>query len=246
MKKRHRWLWSGSAILTFMLAQPAAAQFAIPGLPQIVFDPKAVAEAVRSVRQRAEQLVVQKRQLEYQIAALKSLRNPNWRHLGLLHRDLAEVVQEGEALGYSLERLDREFDRTFPGYSVPANPRTVNLDQMRRTLATMRASLRAAGLQARDAAEGQETLGRIKNQMRDVEGTQQAIQLQSTLTGYTADELSAIRQALAAQANADAVYRSYELQQRMQAQAAWDSMVERSRARPVTLEPWDMGLGRRR
>lgn len=243
MRGRHRWLWSGSALLTLALAQPASAQF---GIPQIVFDPRAVAEAIRSVRQRADQLVVQRRQLEHQVAALRSLRNPNWRHLGLLHRDLAAVVQEGEALGYSVERLDREFDRAFPGYSVPANPRTVNLEQMRRTLATMRASLRAAGLQARDAAQGQETLGRIKNQMGGIEGTQQAIQLHATLTGYTADELSAIRQALAAQANADAVYRAYELQQRMQAQAAWDSMIAHSRARPVRLESWDVRIGGRR
>lgn len=241
------WLSSGSLVLVLLaLARPASAQLGIPGLPSLVFDPKAVAEAIKGVRQRAEQLAMQKRQLESQIAALRTLRRPHWRHLGLLHRDLAEVVREGEALGYSLERLESEFDRAFPGYAVPARPRATQVEQMRRTLATMRAGLRAAGLQARDAAQGQEMLRRIKDQMADTEGTQQAIQLHATLTGYTADELSAIRQALAAQANADAVYRSYELQQRLQAQAAWDSLVAHSRARPVQRQRWDASLGRPR
>lgn len=246
MSPRRRWLWPASALLALALASPAQAQFSIPGLPSLVFDPRAVAEAVRGVRQRAEQLIVARRQLDYQIATLRSLRHPNWRHLGLLHRDLAEVVREGEALGYSLERLDREFDRAFPGYAVPANPRAADVERLRRTLATMRASLQAAGLQARDAAHGQETLHRIKDRMEGLEGTQQAIQLHATLTGYTADELSAIRTQLAAQANADAVYRAHELQERMQAQAAWDALVAHTRERPVLAETWDVSLRGRR
>ena len=69
----------------------------------------------------------------------------------------------------------------------------------------------------------------------------------TTIQGHTADELSAIRQALAAQTNADAVYRADELQRRMQAEAAWDSTVARMRDRPVApLEYEDVRIGRRR
>ena len=247
--RRSRSLWLASLLLTLAVAAPqsAGAQISIPGIPQLVFDPKAVAEALEAARQRADQLVVMKRQLEYQVTMLRSLQNPTWRHLGLLHRDLAAVVSEGEALGYSLARLDSEFDRTFPGYAAPHDPRAADIERTRRTLATMRAVLRSAGMQARDAVTGQQTLDRIKGQMASVEGTQQALQLQATIQGHTADELSAIRQALAAQVNADAVYRADELQQRMQAAAAWDSTVARTRARPVApLEYEDVRLGRRR
>ena len=225
--RRPHWLWPASLLVLLALGvpQPASAQIPIPGLPQLVFDPKAVAEAIQAARQRADQLVAMKRQLEYQIAMLRSLRNPTWRHLGLLHRDLATVVAEGEALGYSLARLESEFDRSFPGYAAPRDPRAADIERTRRTLATMRAVLRAAGMQARDAVAGQQSLDRIKGQMAGIEGTQQA---------------------LAAQANADAVYRADELQRRMQAEAAWDSTVARTRGRPVApLEYEDVRLGRR-
>src|SRR5688500_4482673 len=97
--RRLRSIWLGSLLVTLALAQPAAAQFGIPGLPQLVFDPKAVAEASEAARHVADHLVVVRRQLDYQIATLASLRDASWRHLGLLHRALATVVSEGEALG---------------------------------------------------------------------------------------------------------------------------------------------------
>src|SRR5215218_8676197 len=164
--RRPRSLWFGSLVLTLALARPAAAQF---GIPQIVFDPKAVAEAIEAARQRADQLVVLKRQLDYQITTLQSLRNPNWRHLGLLHQDLAAVVSEGEALGYSLARLDSEFDHVFPGHVAPRDPSAADIERTRRTLATLRGALRAAALQAQDAAAGEQTLERIKGQMAGIE-----------------------------------------------------------------------------
>lgn len=234
--------WSGSAALLLALAllpAPARAQWT-------VIDPTNLAQNLAQVRHMAEQIVLAKRQLEYHVAMLQSLRNPNWRHLGLLHEELAAVVREGEALGYSLQRLEAEFDRAFPGYAVPRNPRAADIDRMRRTLATMRGVLRSAGMQARDAEAAQVTLARIKGQMAGLEGTQQALELQATIQGLQADELGALRQQLAAQTNADAVWRAHQLQREMEARAARDSLVATTRARPVVQEPWDARLGRRR
>lgn len=230
MRRRFRpsWLLASAALL--LAPAPAAAQF---GIPQVVVDPKAIAEAVRNGRRAAEQIVLQKRQIEYQIQMLRSLKDPNWRHIGLLHEDLAEVVREGEALGYSMQRLETEFDRAFPGYHASRDPRAADIDRMRRVLATQRAQLRAAGIQAGDAAQGQRTLDRIKAQVSGAEGTQEALQASATIQGYTADRLDLIAQQLAAQANADAVWRSHELQRRMEAAAALDSLVAATRARPV-------------
>jgi P-type conjugative transfer protein TrbJ len=228
-------------LLAGVLADPAPAR-----AQWVVSDPANLAQNLAQVRQMIQQVITAKRQLEVQIAALKSLAHPNWRHLALLHRDLADVVREGEALGYSLARLEHEFDHTFPGYTVPADPRTMNLEQMRRTLATLRGVLRASGMQARDAAEGQATLERIQDRMAGISGTQQALELQATIQGLQAGELGALRQQVAAQTNADAVYRAYELQQRMQQEAAWDSLVAATRARPVVRGTWDLRVGRPR
>lgn len=207
------------------------AQIPIPGIPQIVFDPKALYEQGKTIQQRIEMIEMQKRQLQYQVDALRKLANPNWRQIGNLMYQMDAVMREGNALAYSLSNIDEQFQRTFPGYQVPVDYPAESREQVSRTLATLRAALNVASLQARDVGYGQQTLAQIKARMGSAEGHQQAIELQSTLIGFTADELSALRQAVAIQTNAQAVYQAYQLQQQAQGQAVFDEMIARSRNR---------------
>ena len=222
-------LASALAALALAAAPPAHAQF---GIPQIVFDPRALVEQGKTIQQRIEMIAMQRQQLQHQIDALRKLPDPNWRQIGALVYQLDAVMREGNALAYSLANVDAEFRRTFPGYRVPSDYPAESRDQMTRTLATLRAALNAASLQARDVGYGQETLARIKARMGTSAGHQQAIELQSTLIGFTADELSSLRQAVVTQTNAQAVYQAYQLQQQAQAQAIFDDMIERARNRP--------------
>lgn len=207
------------------------AQFGIPGLPQLVFDPRALAEQGRTIQQRIEMIRMQRQQLQHQIDALRRLPNPNWRQIGTLIYQMDAVMREGNALAYSLSDIDRQFQQTFPGYRVPVDYPAESREQVARTLATVRAALNVASMQARDVGYGQQTLAQIKARMGSAEGHQQAIELQSTLIGFTADELSALRQAIATQTNSQTVYQAYQLQQEAQAQAVFDDMIARSRNR---------------
>lgn len=215
-------------------ATPTPARAQIPGLPQLVFDPKALYEQGKTIQQRIEMIGMQKQQLQHQIDALRKLPNPNWRQIGNLMYQLDATMREGNALAYSLANVDREFQRTFPGYRVPVDYPAESRDQVSRTLATMRGALNVASRQARDVGYGQQMLARIKARMGSSQGPQQAIELQSTLIGFTADELSALRQAVATQTNVQAVYQAYQLQQQAQAQAIFDDMIERARNRPAS------------
>lgn len=220
-----------SALGALALAAAPAAHAQLGIVPQLVFDPRALVEQGKTIQQRLEMISMQRRQLQHQIAALRKLHDPNWRQIGTLMYQLDAVMREGDALAYSLGNIDAEFRRTFPGYQVPVNYPVEARDQMTRTLATLRAALNVASLQARDVGYGQQTLARIKARMGTSEGHQQAIELQSTLIGFTADELSSLRQAVATQTNAQAVYQAYQLQQQAQAQAIFDDMIERARNR---------------
>ena len=237
-------LLASALVAAAAAAAPAPAQ--IPGIPQLVFDPRALYEQGKTIQQRIEMIGLQKRQLQYQIDALRKLSNPNWRQIGTLMYQMDAVMREGNALAYSLSNIDQQFQQTFPGYRVPVDYPAESREQMTRTLATLRAALNVASLQARDVGYGQQTLAQIKSRMGSAQGHQQAIELQSTLIGFTADELSSLRQAIATQTNAQTVYQAYQLNQQSQAQAVFDAMVEQTRNRPSPArETWDVRLRRR-
>ena len=218
------------------------AQIPIPGIPQIVFDPKALYEQGKTIQQRIEMIEMQKRQLQYQIDALRKLSSPSWRQIGALMYQMDAVMREGNALAYSLSNIDEQFQRTFPGYRVPVDyPRRIP-----------RAGgpahwppyvPRSTWPACRRATSGtaNRPLAQIKARMGSAEGhTSRRSSLQSTLIGFTADELSALRQAVATQTNAQAVYQAYQLNQ----QAPGTGRIRcygRADAEPPFSSPRDLG-----
>ena len=230
-RTRFSQLLASTLVAAAAAAAPVPAHAQIPGIPQLVFDPRALYEQGKTIQQRIEMIGLQKRQLQYQIDALRKLSAPNWRQIGVLMYQMDTVMREGNALAYSLSNIDQQFQQTFPGYRVPVDYPAESREQMARTLATMRAALNVASLQARDIGYGQQTLAQIKARMGSAQGHQQAIELQSTLIGFTADELSSLRQAIATQTNTQAVYQAYQIQQQAHAQAIFDEMIARSRNR---------------
>ena len=217
-----RWLAVSAVALTACAAPSAAhAQFGIPGVPQIVIDPRNLIQNGRQVVQGAQQIDNQRRQILYQIQALRKLPNPNWRELTGLVNQLDALMRQGQALAYSAANIDRQFQQTFPGYQLPAGLRLSEAQrgQATRALATMRASLNAVGRQMQDVRPGLARLGQIKRQMGGVQGPQAALELQNTLQGYVAEEMVMLRQAVAVQTNAQAVAEAARVQREMQSDA---------------------------
>lgn len=232
-----RWLGSAYLVLTALAAPAAAhAQIPIPGLPQIVFDPKNLIENARQVAQTARQINNQRMQIQYQLQALSKLRNPNWREISGLVNQLDALMQQGEALAYSAADLDAQFQRTFPGYELPAGwvASQAQRTQATRALATLRASLNATRRQMQDLRPGMARLGQIKRQMGGIQGTQEAIELQNTLQAYAAEELMMLRQAVAVQTNVVAVAQAQQVQREMQEQVVLDQILRNTLSRPRT------------
>jgi P-type conjugative transfer protein TrbJ len=233
-----RRLLASAGLVVAALAAPAAAhaQIPIPGVPQIVLDPRNLVQNARQVAQTAQQIENQRRQILYQIQSLQKLRNPNWREISGLVGQLDALMRQGEALAYSAADLDAQFQRTFPGHQLPVGwvASQAQRTQATRALATLRASLNATRRQMQDLQPGMARLGQIKRQMGGIQGTQEAIELQNTLQAYAAEELVMLRQAVAVQTNALAVTQAREIQREMQEQVVLDQILRNTLSRSRT------------
>jgi len=222
-------LLSASAIGTAFLPGRADAQW-------VVVDPSNLAQNVRQVIQSVQQINNQREQITFQIQALRKLPNPNWREIATQVHQLDRLMQEGAALGYSIEALDREFQRTFPGDHAEVNNLQVPVaqrEQALRTLGTMRAALNVLQSQSRDFQAGQRRLADIKASMSGIRGTQEALELQGTIDAFLAEEVGLLRQAVATQTNVQAVYNAYVVNRETQTRANYRAMMDRMSAVPA-------------
>ncbi len=206
------------AMLGLTLAPaPAQAQFGLFG-SGIVFDPKNFARNVLHYKRRLEQVKMQRQQLQQQIAAMRKLRTPNWRRITATLTQMDALMQQGQALAYSLRAIDREFRRTFPGAQVFRNYPAEQQTQAVRTLATLRGALNAANRAAREVPTSVARLDAMKRQLGSIRGHEEALELNGTIGMYSAEELTLLRQAVSALTNVQTVY--YADQVNAQAQEA--------------------------
>jgi len=180
--------------------------------------------------QHYQALANQLRQIVNQLTALKKLANPNWREVYDLLANLDWIMRQGQALAYSTKDVDAQFQRLFPGWTEVQNWPVQRQAQAVRTLDTMRTALDTAGEQFRHDIADQLFLERIKSQMDGVHGHQEALELQSTLLMYTAQELGVIKQSLAAANNLQAVYYGHRINREAQGEATLAAGLARTLA----------------
>jgi type IV secretion system protein TrbJ len=197
----------GLALVLVCAATPltARAQFGLFG-SGLVFDPSNFARNVLHYARRLEQMNLQRQQLGLELAAMRKLPSPNWRAIGATVGQVDALMAGGQALAYSLGAIDREFARTFPGARVFQNYPAEQATQSARTLATLRATLNAVNRAARDVPASVAQLDQIKRQLASAQGHEAALELNGTIGMYTAEELTLLRQAVAALTNVQTVY----------------------------------------
>jgi P-type conjugative transfer protein TrbJ len=198
---------------TAALPPPAAAQTPVSDIIQhaltALYQLMHYSARLKEIEQRRQQIV-------HQLQALKKLENPNWRDVGNLLVFLNNLMREGETLAYSIENIVERFRETFPGWLETKDWPTEYRNQMVRTLNTMERALRTANQQSRGFSP--KDLGRIKAQVEDIKGHQEALEVLATIGAYNAEELLLMRQSFAASNNIASVY--YASQVNAQAQAA--------------------------
>ncbi|HXC24739.1 MAG TPA: hypothetical protein VNU46_02410 [Gemmatimonadaceae bacterium] len=202
--------------------RPAQAQL---GLGGIVFDPKSFAETVLIYKRAYDQLTAAQQQLQEQVTALQKLRNPNWRDITNALSQTDVLMRQQTTLGYGLAGLDAQFQQTFPGTAVLGNTAAQTQTQATRTLATLRSVLDAVTQTTQTFPVGLTRLQGMKAQLGTIQGHEGALELANTVNTYAAEELTLLRQQLATQTNAEAVYFAQQVnrdaQTRATSQAIW-------------------------
>ncbi len=192
------------AVLIASAPRTTAAQFGLLG-SGIVFDPSNFARNVLHYARRLEQMQLQAEQLRQQVTAMRKLGTPTWRQIDGALGQTDALMQQGQALAYGVRAIDLEFRRTFPGTQAfrdyPAEQGTQSL----RTLATLRGALNAAHRAAEEFPSGVARLDAIKRQFGSIRGHEEALELNGTIRVYSAEELTLLRQAVAALTNVQAV-----------------------------------------
>ena len=200
---RRRWLVVGMwAVLAGGLAPArAAAQFG-----GITFDPTNFARNVLHYARRLEQEAMQSQALAQQVLAMRKLAHPNWRDITGTLAQMDGLMQQGQALAYTLTSIDAAFQQTFPGTQAFHNSLVEGQTQATRTLATLRGALNAAHGAALGVPTSLAQLEAIKSQLGGIHGHEEALELDGTIGMYSAEELTLLRQAVSALTNVQAVY----------------------------------------
>lgn len=191
----------------------ARAQFGLPGLPQVVIDPSAIGKLVSSLNQQLQQIQMQRNQLQQQIRSMQKLASPPWRQITGAMTQLDQLMRDGQSLAYQVRNLQSQFNATFPVTRAIIDWPSEERAQAQRTIATLRASLNAASVQASSFTTGLDRIAQMKSAVGTVQGHQAAIELQNSASIFTAEELVLLRQALMTQANAQAVYYAHQINQ---------------------------------
>jgi P-type conjugative transfer protein TrbJ len=230
-----------AAGLILALAGGTRAEAQIPGLPglpglggpQVVIDPAAIAKLVTQINQQVQQIAVARQQLQWQLANMQKLANPNWRAINTTLAQIDALTRQGQAISYSLASLNALLQQTFPGWRVsPTMAADIRL-QNERTLATIRATLLAAQTTSQQFALGTAKLAAMKGQVRSITSAQQAAELNGSIAIHAAEELILLRQQLATQANAQAVFLANQTNRDLQGAAVADAFRQAGATTPI-------------
>ncbi len=168
---------------------------------------------------------------------------------GELMREFDALQGQYQAISHNLEEATAEFDITFPGWRAMSelaegvsiriqseggeyeleSPAEYYRYQSARVLQGMRQSMASMGDHQTNLRESQLHLQELKEIAGQVEGHEQIMELQTSFTALSAEQLIALRESLAATDGAANMAASHQLNREMQTLAEQEAAVEELR-----------------
>jgi P-type conjugative transfer protein TrbJ len=165
--------------------------------------------------------------LEQQIAAYNDqikhsvpLSSMTWGSVAGDLQSLANVVQGGQALAYSMGSLDAEYRRRFPGYGTSTTYYQDYQLWSQTSLDTTLGTLRAAGLQGQQLQSEQNVLAALRAELQSSTGRLMAIQAAGSIAEFEVEQLMKLRQIMLADLQSKQAYQAAQIQKEAQTQAA--------------------------
>ncbi len=159
----------------------------------------------------------------YQLALKESLVQPN-QVFGVIQQDLgqlAQLVQGGRALAYSMANLDAQFRNTFTGYGFRTQGYYQDYQKWSQTsLDTTLNSLKAAGFHGQQLQSQQAILAALRAQSTGAGGEVQAIEVGNQIAEQQVEQLMALRQLMLVDLQSKQAYQAEQIQKEQAAAAA--------------------------
>jgi len=167
-------------------------------------------------------------QLENELAMyanmLRNTKNLSPQTFGQIAGDisaLAQIVQGGQALAYSLGNLDQLFRSTYPGYATNPTAYYQNYQKWSQTsLDTTLGALRAAGLQSQQMQNEESIVGALEFMSETADGQMQALNVLGEIDDQEVQQLMKLRELMMADMSSKQAYQAAMIQEQAADQAA--------------------------
>jgi P-type conjugative transfer protein TrbJ len=138
---------------------------------------------------------------------------------------LAQIVQGGQALAYSMGNLDAQFRNTFPGYSSSNSGYFNNYKKWSQTsLDTTLSTLRAVGLQGQQLNSAQSVLAQLRTMSTSAGGQMQAAEVGNQIAEQQVEQLMALRQLMLVDLQSKQAYQAEQIQKEQADKAALEQV----------------------
>jgi P-type conjugative transfer protein TrbJ len=151
-----------------------------------------------------------------------------WANMQNLLYHLANQVEQGQALAYQMQDIDRQYRSRFPGYVAPQNYQESYRNWSQTTHDTLLSTLASAGMQAEQFHQEQMTLNQLAGLSQTAQGRMQAMQVGNMLASQQIGQLQALRQLIVTQINAQNTYAAYQTQKEASVEASTDQWISGS------------------
>lgn len=155
---------------------------------------------------------------------VKNSRTLSVHNFGAIMNDinaLANIVQGGRALAYSLGNLDQQFRQTYPGYGYNAGAYYGQYRNWSQTsLDTTLGTLRAAGLQGQQLQSEQAVLSSLKSSLQGTDGRLEALHALGDISEQQVEQMMKLRELMMADMSSKQAYQAAMIQQHAASEAA--------------------------
>jgi P-type conjugative transfer protein TrbJ len=209
-----------AALLTVVFVQPpqpvVAGAFATE-VTQILNHGQLIMQYLR----QGEQLANEIKMYEDMLRNVKPVPGQTFGPISADINALANIVQGGQALAYSLGNLDAVFRRTYPGYGYNSNAYYTNYRNWSQTsLDTTVGALRAAGLQGQQLQSEQSVLNSLRGMAQTSDGRMQALQVLGQINEQQVQQLMKLRELMMADMSSKQAYQATVIQHEAAGEAA--------------------------
>jgi P-type conjugative transfer protein TrbJ len=183
-------------------------------------------ELVQQVLQSAQQLATEIQSYNNLVQNTLNIPNQVWTTIQSDLGTLANVVQQGQALAYTLSNVGTQFQTKYPGYKPTINFPTDYKNWSTTFRDTLKGTLEAVNLQSQQFSTEEQAMKQLRAMSASAQGRMQAIQVGNQIAGETVAQLQKLRALAMAQMQSQNAYMAKQEQEKDTVKANVDGLLK--------------------